>query len=90
MTKVREAEGSSIHRKQSSCYTSTEKLLLNTKEHTLKNQSVRSAKDQLLMISMQNTEKQNVLEQNKTMFHFAKTCSNSENLQQTNQGHTGV
>lgn len=28
--------------------------------------------------------------QKKTAFHFVKTCSNSENLQQTNQGYTGV
>lgn len=47
------------------------------------------------MMTMQNTEKQNALEQTKpsqakTAFHFVKTCSNSANLQQTNQGHTGV
>lgn len=28
--------------------------------------------------------------QNKTAFHFVKTCSNSDHLQQTKQGHTGV
>lgn len=42
MIKVREAEGASIHRKQMSNYISTEKPLSDTKEQTLKNQSVRS------------------------------------------------
>lgn len=51
MTKVREAEGASIHRKQTSNSISTEKLLLDTKEQTLTSQSVRSNICQRLAIN---------------------------------------